>query len=79
MTGRGQHFIVTLDLHMLDVGAQFAPQTIDHSQCGRVGLLKRREDHFVATEQFGIGGFHPALLGAGNRVRPDEFRPGDRV
>jgi hypothetical protein len=32
MTGRGQHFVVALDLHVLDIGAQFAPQTVDHGQ-----------------------------------------------
>ncbi|MNF60287.1 hypothetical protein D3C84_419000 [compost metagenome] len=68
MTGRGQYFVVTLDLHVFDIGAQFAPQTVDYRQCYRIGLIQRRQDHFVATEQLGVGGFHPALLGTGNRV-----------
>ncbi|MOA08083.1 hypothetical protein D3C78_1278200 [compost metagenome] len=72
MAGRRQHFVMTLDLHVLDIGAQFAPQPVDHRQGCRIGLLQRRENHFVSTEQLGIGGFYPALLGSGNRMPGNE-------
>ncbi|MNY58606.1 hypothetical protein D3C86_1949610 [compost metagenome] len=59
---------MTLDLHVLDIGTQFAPQTVDYRQGCRIGLLQRRQDHFVATEQLGVGSFHPTLLRTGNRM-----------
>ncbi|MNX91014.1 hypothetical protein D3C86_1230820 [compost metagenome] len=74
MAGCRQHFVVTLDLHVLDIGAQFAPQAINDCQGLRVGLFQRSQDHFMTTEQLGIGGFHPALLGTGNRMPRHETR-----
>ncbi|CRM83400.1 hypothetical protein [Pseudomonas sp. 22 E 5] len=68
MAGRRQHFVVALNLHMLDIRAQLAPQPIHHRQGRRIGLLKRRQNHLVATEQLRIGCLDTALLGTGNRV-----------
>lgn len=68
MTGRGKHFVVALDRHVLDVGIQRAPQTIDQGQCLRVGFRQRREDHLVAAEQCRIGSFHATLLGTRDRM-----------
>lgn len=42
MTGGGQHFIVAIDLHMLDIGVQSAPERINYRQRSRISLLKRR-------------------------------------
>ncbi|MNC36201.1 hypothetical protein D3C75_847110 [compost metagenome] len=68
MTGRSQYFVVTFDLHVLDIGTQRAPQTVDHGQGCRIGLIQRRQDHLVPTEQLGVGGLDPTLLGTGNRM-----------
>ena len=66
---------MTLDLHVLDIGTQFPPQMVDHRQRCRIGLIQRRQNHLVASKQLGIGGFHPALLGTGNRVpRHEAYR-----
>ncbi len=72
VAGRGQHLVVALHRHVLDIGAQRAPQAVDQSQGGRVGFGQRREDDFVTTEQGSVGGFHPALLGTGDRVAGHE-------
>ncbi|MNI43342.1 hypothetical protein D3C73_976680 [compost metagenome] len=74
MTGRRQHFVVALDLHVLDIGAQLTPQAVNECQRRRIGLIQRGQDNFMATEQFGVGGFHPTLLGTGNRVTRHEVR-----
>ena len=66
VAGRCQHFVVTLDLHMLYIRAQLAPETIHHCQRRGIGLRKRRQDDLMPTEQLRIGCLHPALLGASN-------------
>ncbi|MNZ62606.1 hypothetical protein D3C78_807330 [compost metagenome] len=74
MAGGGKHFVVAFDRHVLHIGAQLAPQAVDQGQGGRVGFGQRREDDLVPTEQGGVGGFYPALLGAGDGVAGDEAR-----
>ncbi|MNH23211.1 hypothetical protein D3C79_831000 [compost metagenome] len=59
---------------MLHIGTQRTPQAVDQSQGGRVGFGQRREDHLVPTEQGGVRGLYPALLGTGDRVAGDEAR-----
>ena len=68
VTGRSQHLIVMLDLHMFNIRAQLAPQRIDQRQGRLITLLARSENDLMAAEQLRIGRFHPALLGAGNWV-----------
>ncbi|MNJ31494.1 hypothetical protein D3C77_261330 [compost metagenome] len=74
VTGRRQDFVMALDLHVLDIGLQRTPEPIDQRQSLRVGFSQWRENHFMASEQGSIGGFHPALLGTGNRVPRHEVR-----
>jgi len=72
VAGCGQHFVMALDRHVLDVGLQRPPKAVDQGQGGRVGFRQRGEDDFVTAEQARVGGFYPALLGAGNRVTGHE-------
>ncbi len=74
MAGCSQHFVVTLDLHMLDIRTQLTPQTVHHRQCSRIGLLQRRQDDFMATEQLRIGRLYSALFGARNRMTRHKAR-----
>ncbi|MNH05340.1 hypothetical protein D3C79_646600 [compost metagenome] len=74
VTGGCQDFVVALHRHVLDVGAQRAPQAVDQDQCGRIGFRQRRENDFVTAEQGGVRGLYPALLGTGNRMPGHEAR-----
>ncbi|MNJ34195.1 hypothetical protein D3C77_288950 [compost metagenome] len=65
---------MALDLHMLNIGIQRTPEPINQGQGTWVGFSQRRENYFMAAEQRCIGGFHPALLGTGNRVPRHEVR-----
>ncbi|MNQ68424.1 hypothetical protein D3C85_829770 [compost metagenome] len=68
VAGGGEHLVVVLDGHVLDVGTQRPPQAVDQRQRRRLGLGQRGEDHLVAAVQLAVGRLHAALLGAGDRV-----------
>ncbi|MCY1291780.1 hypothetical protein D9M70_409800 [compost metagenome] len=74
VAGRGQHLVVVLDLHVLDIGAQGAPQPVDQLQRLHIGVSQRREDHLVATKQLAVGRLHPTLFRAGDRMAGHEAR-----
>ena len=74
MAGGGEHFVVMLDFHVLDIGAQLTPEPINHLQRSAIGIRQRRENHLMAAEQLTITGLYPALLGAGNGVPRDKTR-----
>ncbi|MNM67287.1 hypothetical protein D3C81_788120 [compost metagenome] len=74
MTGGGQHFVVMIDIHVLDIRTKLAPETVDRRKGLFVGIRQRRENHLVPAEQLCIGRLDPALLGTSNRVAGHEAR-----
>ncbi|MCY1410216.1 hypothetical protein D9M71_255810 [compost metagenome] len=74
VTGRRQHFIVTLHLHVLYIRPQCTPEPVNQRKRVGIGTVERGQDHFVAAKQLGVGSFHPALLGTSNGVAGHEAR-----
>ncbi|MCY1425077.1 hypothetical protein D9M71_408560 [compost metagenome] len=74
VAGGGQHLVVMLDLHVLDVRAEFAPKAADQGHGLGVGVFQRSEDHLVAAIEVRPGRLHPALLGAGDGMPRHETR-----
>ncbi|GBH11966.1 DNA-binding transcriptional regulator [Pseudomonas syringae pv. actinidiae] len=68
MTGRRQHVVVTLDLHVLDIRTQRRPQPMHNGNSVGVGFRQRGQNDLVTPEQRSVGSFDAALLGPGNRM-----------
>ena len=68
VAGGRQNLVVMLDLHVLDVRAQRAPQAVDQRQRVGIGLRGGRENHLVPAEQGRLRRGHSALLGTRDRM-----------
>ena len=73
VAGDGQHQVVVLGVHDLDLGARAPPEGGQLADRRRVGARRRRQDAPAVVEQLGEAGVGPGLLGAGDRVAGDEM------
>ena len=72
MAGDGQHEVMPLGVHDLDIGAERAPELHEFFHRGRIGTVRRRQDAPAIAEQFGEAGIRPGILGAGDGMAGDE-------
>ena len=73
VAGDGEHEVVVLRVHDLDVGPARAPERGQLVDRGLVGALRRSQDAPAAVEQVGEAGFGAGMLGAGDGMAGDEM------
>ena len=73
MAGDGQHQIVVIGRHGVDIGAEQAPERGELVDRLRVGALGRRQDAPAVHEQFGKARVGAGIFGAGHRMRGHEM------
>ncbi len=73
VAGDGEHQVVVLRVHDLDVAAARAPERGELVDRGLVGALGRGQHAPAAVEQLGKAGFGAGMLGAGDRMAGDEM------
>ena len=72
----GQHHVVVLGIHRVDVGAAAPPEFRQPFQRGRVGARQRREDAPAVLEQVGEAGVRARFFRAGERMAGNEVHAG---
>ena len=73
VAGDGEHEIVVLRRHHLDIGAERAPEGRERLDGGRIGAGRRRQDAPAVLEEFGEAGVGPGIFGAGDRMGRHEM------
>ncbi len=73
MAGDGEHHVVVVGRHGLDIGAEQAPERGELFGRRRIGAWRRRQDAPAVDEQFGKARVRPGIFGAGDRVRGHEM------
>ena len=73
MAGDGEHQVVVVGVHGLDIGAEQAPERGELFRRLRVGALRRRQDAPAVDEQLGKAGIGAGIFGARHRMRRHEM------
>ena len=73
MAGDGEHQIVMLGVHDLDIGAAGAPEIFELLHRLGIAVGQRRQDAPAIGEEFGKARFRARLLGAGHRMARHEM------
>jgi hypothetical protein len=75
----GEHHVVVLGVHGVDVGAAAPPEFRQPLQRLRIGAGQRREDAPAVLEQVGEAGIRTRFFRAGQRMAGDEMHAGRHV
>ena len=73
MAGDGEHQVVMLGRHGLDIGAEQPPERGELFDRLGVGAFGRRQDAPAVLEQLGKAGIGTGMLGAGDRMGRHEM------
>ena len=74
MAGDGQHHVVMVGRHDLDLGAKSGPERAQFFHRRGIGALGRRENAPAIDEQFSETGIRTGVLGTGDGMRRNELR-----
>ena len=73
MRDDGEHLVVMVGVHRVDVRAAAPPEFGQLFERSRIGVRQRREDAPAVLEQIGKAGVRAGLFRAGERMAGDEM------
>jgi hypothetical protein len=79
MAGDGEHEVMMIRRHHLDLGAHRGPERAEPVGCARIGSFRRRQDAPAVDEELGETGIGARMFGARDGMRRHEMDVGRQM